>query len=264
MRGAGAAPLEPLRSERAAIAVPAAAPALPSAPAIVPTPAGLAFEEGAAETASAAALDDVAHLESEVEYKRQQVAAQMLELRDRDTRLRALAAELEHARHDLAASRADLDRSREAIGKLERAVIDKDRALEARATEIPVLHEEIPERRGALDQQTRVSSIDRGAETGRAPALVCLTGDAPKRFPLTKKTVTVGRGPHCDLQIVTHFVSREHARICLNGDSAVIEDLGSRNGIFVNAVKVDRQPLRQGDLITIGETQFRFVASMAH
>ena len=94
--------------------------------------------------------------------------------------------------------------------------------------------------------------------------MICLTGDAPKRFPLTKKTITIGRGPQCDLQILTHFVSREHARITLSAGRILIEDAGSRNGVFVNSVRVDRQVLQQGDLITIGDTQFRFVESMAH
>jgi len=81
---------------------------------------------------------------------------------------------------------------------------------------------------------------------------------------LTKKTITVGRGPQCDLQILTHFASREHARITVSGGTVLIEDLGSRNGIYVNAVRVDRHTLQQGDLVTIGETQFRFMESMAH
>jgi pSer/pThr/pTyr-binding forkhead associated (FHA) protein len=34
--------------------------------------------------------------------------------------------------------------------------------------------------------------------------------------------------------------------------------------VFVNSVRVERQQLQQGDLLTIGETQFRFVESMAH
>jgi len=33
---------------------------------------------------------------------------------------------------------------------------------------------------------------------------------------------------------------------------------------LVNSVRVDRRHLQQGDLVTIGETQFRFVESMAH
>jgi hypothetical protein len=110
----------------------------------------------------------------------------------------------------------------------------------------------------------RVSSPDGAVDNVSAPALICLTGDAPKRFALTKKTVTVGRGPQCDLQIVTHFVSREHARLTVSSGATLIEDLGSRNGVFVNSVRVDRRHLQQGDLVTIGETQFRFIESMAH
>jgi len=59
-------------------------------------------------------------------------------------------------------------------------------------------------------------------------------------------------------------VSREHARLTVSGGATLIEDLGSRNGVFVNSVRVDRRRLQQGDIVTIGETQFRFVESMAH
>jgi hypothetical protein len=95
------------------------------------------------------------------------------------------------------------------------------------------------------------------------PALICLTGDAPQRVPLGR-TTTFGRGAHCDVQLLTHYVSREHARIVVTGDGVAIEDLGSRNGVYVNATRVARQQLRQGDSIKIGETQFRFVESVAH
>jgi pSer/pThr/pTyr-binding forkhead associated (FHA) protein len=109
-----------------------------------------------------------------------------------------------------------------------------------------------------------VTTLDVGADHAPAPVLICLTGDAPKRFALTKKSIIVGRGAHCDLQIITHVVSREHARITVDEGIAIIEDVGSRNGVFVNSVRVDRQALQQGDLITIGDAQFRFIDSMAH
>src|SRR5688572_30599738 len=221
--------------------------------------------------AMASAVDAIAQLEAEVEYKRQQVAAQLVELRDREQQLRTATSEL-------GALRSELDESRSTVTRLERTVADKDRALATRDARIATLHEElkqrIAEKRGAADVSQPadaaaavhrpVAHDDAAADNASAPALICLTGDAPKRFALTKKTVTVGRGPHCDLQIVTHFVSREHARLTVNGDATLIEDLGSRNGVFVNSVKVDRRQLQQGDLVTIGETQFRFVESMAH
>jgi predicted RNase H-like nuclease (RuvC/YqgF family) len=226
---------------------------------------------------SAPAADAFAQLEAEVEYKRQQVAAQLVELRDREQRLQAATADLERLRRELSASRNDLDESRATVARLERAVIDKDRALEARDARITTLHDELKQRLGAIERLNAVDfslpKIDtaapaRTAETGDdkapGPALLCLTGDAPQRFGLAKKTTTVGRGPQCDLQILTHYVSREHARITTTGGAVLIEDLGSRNGVFVNGVRVDRQALQQGDLITIGETQFRFMESMAH
>jgi hypothetical protein len=225
---------------------------------------------------AAPAVEAIAQLEAEVEYKRHQVAAQVVELRDREQRLRSAASELEHARRELGAVRAELDDSRSNAGRLERAVLDKDRALEARDARIATLQEELKQRAGGVEKRSsgefssldsappRAGARDAAAEHVSAPVLLCLTGDAPKRFAITKKTITIGRAPHCDLQVVTHFVSREHARLTVSGNVALIEDLGSRNGVFVNSVRVDRQQLQQGDLLTIGETQFRFVESMAH
>ncbi len=45
---------------------------------------------------------------------------------------------------------------------------------------------------------------------------------------------------------------------------AVIEDLNSTNGVLVNGRKVSRQPLSDGDVVTIGEIQFRYFARPLH
>jgi hypothetical protein len=182
--------------------------------------------------------------------------------------------ELERLRRELATLNAELDENRSHIARLEKTVIEKDRALDARDARIATLHEELKQRLGAIEQLNTIdfgpklepaaAKVEAPADRLSAPVLVCLTGDAPKHFPLTKNTVTLGRGAHCDLQVFTHFVSREHARITFSDGTVLIEDLGSRNGVFVNSVRVERRALRHGDLLTIGETQFRFVESMAH
>jgi pSer/pThr/pTyr-binding forkhead associated (FHA) protein len=80
-----------------------------------------------------------------------------------------------------------------------------------------------------------------------------------------KGTITIGRSASCDIQILTHFVSREHARLTVSTrGGVVIEDLGSTNGVFVNSVRVDRHELHHGDVVTVGESQFRFLETMAH
>jgi predicted nucleic acid-binding Zn-ribbon protein len=250
----------------------------PAGPPPLPLPEPSASTHGDADGALSQGVEAIAQLEAEVGYKRQQVAAQLIELRDREQRLAALTTEVERLRHGLAASQTELQQSRHDVARLERAILDKDRALQARDMRIATLQSELDQRLVALQKlssmdqslqglHSRMSEHLRTSEStdaAHSPELICLTGDAPKRFALTKRSMTVGRSPRCDLQIVTDFVSREHARISVVENAAVIEDLGSRNGVFVNAVKVSRQRLHQGDLITIGETQFRFVESAAH
>jgi pSer/pThr/pTyr-binding forkhead associated (FHA) protein len=54
-------------------------------------------------------------------------------------------------------------------------------------------------------------------------------------------------------------VSRHHALLLQGARELIIEDLNSTNGVVVNDRKVSRQILRDGDLVTIGEIQFRCV-----
>ena len=53
-------------------------------------------------------------------------------------------------------------------------------------------------------------------------------------------------------------VSRRHARILVEGGSAVIEDLGSKNGTFVKGQRISsRTPLENGDEIRLGRVSMR-------
>jgi hypothetical protein len=93
------------------------------------------------------------------------------------------------------------------------------------------------------------------------PQLICLTSDAPETYALDDGEVVIGRGSHCKIRLMTHYVSREHARLATTDGACTLEDLGSRNGVFVNSVRIERQALNNDDLITIGDTQFRFRAA---
>jgi chromosome segregation ATPase len=226
------------------------------------------------------AFEVIAQLEAEVEFKRQQVNAQLVALRERDQRLAEVEQTLERERAETTATRLEFERLRADTARLERALIDRDRTIEAKETRIAALQDEINQKLGAVQKLNAMDLSLQGLDSRMSerlrqndkmpvdnlntPALVCLTGDAPKQFALVKATVVIGRGEHCDVQVLTHFVSREHARINVMRGNATIEDLGSTNGVFVNSIRVDRHELRQGDLITVGETQFRFLESMAH
>ncbi len=69
----------------------------------------------------------------------------------------------------------------------------------------------------------------------------------------------IGRGQHCQLTIDDPLVSREHARILVSETGALIEDAGSRNGVFVNGRPVrGAVSLTDGDRIRIGPQELAF------
>jgi pSer/pThr/pTyr-binding forkhead associated (FHA) protein len=92
---------------------------------------------------------------------------------------------------------------------------------------------------------------------GATRLLVRTTGDSEVVHVLGRKT-TVGRTPDNDLQIDAHFISRHHAVILAGPVQTIIEDLNSTNGVRVNSRRVTRQLLKDGDIVYIGKTRFRF------
>lgn len=78
------------------------------------------------------------------------------------------------------------------------------------------------------------------------------------RHPLTKPVMTIGRGLDVDLRIEDPGVSRRHAEIRAGGDTAIITDLGSTNGVIADGRPVEQAPLRDGSVIILGNTTLIF------
>ena len=78
------------------------------------------------------------------------------------------------------------------------------------------------------------------------------------RYVLGPGTTFLGRTGDNDVKVGARFVSRRHARIVGGNGGFVIEDLDSRNGVFVNGRQVAKMQLTDGDLIDIGDCRFRF------
>lgn len=77
-------------------------------------------------------------------------------------------------------------------------------------------------------------------------------------FLLLPPRTSIGRTPESDLQLCENYISRAHAVVKLGADSTIIEDAGSRNGVFVNDRRVKRELLREGDIVMLGKARFRF------
>lgn len=75
-----------------------------------------------------------------------------------------------------------------------------------------------------------------------------------KVFPLQKGNNILGRSQKADIRVADSGISKNHAQIFVTNDKAIISDLKSSNGTFVNGVKVQNHGLKTGDKILINQT----------
>jgi len=93
------------------------------------------------------------------------------------------------------------------------------------------------------------------------PCLVVIHGPLlARRFMLDREEQTIGRADEAEIRVDDDAASRAHARIVLSGRRATLVDLESTNGTFVNEQPVGEIELRDGDLLQIGDTIFKFLA----
>ncbi|HZV02436.1 MAG TPA: FHA domain-containing serine/threonine-protein kinase, partial [Planctomycetota bacterium] len=81
--------------------------------------------------------------------------------------------------------------------------------------------------------------------------------DKGKQYPLGPAApVTIGRAPGNTIILTDPGVSSNHCTIVHDGQRFVLQDLGARNGVFVNNTRISkRQPLNGGDLVVLGTTR---------
>jgi predicted component of type VI protein secretion system len=77
-----------------------------------------------------------------------------------------------------------------------------------------------------------------------------------QEVPVRKPRQIVGRNTDCAIRIPVSSVSRQHCEITLDDHKAVIKDLGSSNGTYVNRAMVAEHTLASGDHICIGPAVF--------
>ena len=107
---------------------------------------------------------------------------------------------------------------------------------------------------------TRVSDSDAPATLAGEGCLVVFYGqNIGRRYFLNRPRLVIGRSDTTQLHIDQESVSRQHAEVLTEGASSSIRDLGSTNGTFVNNVRVTAQPLRDGDLLRVGQTIFKYL-----
>jgi two-component system, cell cycle response regulator len=92
-------------------------------------------------------------------------------------------------------------------------------------------------------------------ERERAYLIVLAGHSVGEMFKLPTAPAVIGRGPRCEVPVHDEGVSRAHARIVPADDEVWVEDLGSRNGTYINGARVrGRARLADGDKIQVGRT----------
>lgn len=115
-----------------------------------------------------------------------------------------------------------------------------------------------------LLRDLRAATSEPGAELGRL-----VTIDSPVEDPAAgavfalDAVTTLGRDVNNTIVVDDAYVSAEHAVLTYRGRAWFVEDLGSKNGTFVNGGAVeDIQPLGFGDEVQVGRVRFRLERAM--
>jgi pSer/pThr/pTyr-binding forkhead associated (FHA) protein len=86
-----------------------------------------------------------------------------------------------------------------------------------------------------------------------------LTADDGTMYPLLEDVTTIGRTPSNAVALPDGSVSSNHARVLRSADGFLIEDVGSRNGTYVNSERVSgKRALLDGDVLRLGKVLLTF------
>jgi predicted component of type VI protein secretion system len=77
------------------------------------------------------------------------------------------------------------------------------------------------------------------------------------RHDLSGKTI-IGRAPDCDVSVHDILLSRRHCVLERVMDQRVIVDLGSKNGTFIDGVRISRHILNDNETVLIGRSRLIF------
>jgi len=223
---------------------------------------------------AALAVAEAKHTEQAVELHQLQAEAVthdeemtvlMAHLNEARRPIQTVQADIKRLSEDLALKTLSIDQLTEENRNL-RATLERTRgALEERELLIRRLERNASTNANALGRlQTSIERLGSAPAPSTTPGsdfiaeLVRLDGDQHTAYPLARRT-RIGRAPGCEMQIDSQSVSRNHAMLLKGARALIVEDLNSTNGVLVNGRKVSRQVLSDGDVLTIGETQFRCV-----
>src|ERR1043165_3049344 len=104
---------------------------------------------------------------------------------------------------------------------------------------------------------TFVSREFRGPYMARL--ILSLDGSVMAEYNMNKERYTIGRLPDNDIRIDNPAVSGHHSLLINILNDSFLQDLNSPNGTYVNGKLIKKHALQDGDVVTVGHHQLRFM-----
>ena len=112
---------------------------------------------------------------------------------------------------------------------------------------------------------SRPDELKLNTDDNTVPVNIILShqGETMHELTLEQPRLMIGRAEDNDLCINNTNVSRHHAILVRHGAAAMLMDMNSTNGTFVNSQRIKDQVVVHNDIISIGNHQIKFVAPSA-
>lgn len=82
---------------------------------------------------------------------------------------------------------------------------------------------------------------------------------AGRAIAIKRPKLLIGRAEECDIRPLSDDVSRRHCAVHVGPADVWVEDLGSRNGTFVNGTRItEKVKVTTGDMLRIGMLELKF------
>jgi hypothetical protein len=91
---------------------------------------------------------------------------------------------------------------------------------------------------------------------------VSYRGGTTHEVELPGSVAVLGRDPACDVVLNDSKCSRRHAVVEDGPEGLVVRDAGSANGVYLNGRRVEKEHLRPGDVLRLGDVQLTLLAEV--
>jgi predicted Zn finger-like uncharacterized protein len=115
----------------------------------------------------------------------------------------------------------------------------------------PAELEELPELAPLLKNRRYSLAVIGGANAGQI-------------YPIVTPRVFMGRSGDVEIQLPDSDVSRRHAMLEIHEDEAVLTDLDSTNGTFVDGVRIGKRTIAGNQEFSLGDTTLVFIVTELH